>query len=104
MRRKQGPLANGVVAVEVHTAPHEFSGWHHHGEYTTCGFVIDGQLRFEFGPGGRESVELAAGDFFLVPPRTVHREGNPGSREQVAVAVRMGTGQTIFNVEGPDRE
>jgi len=87
---------------EVHTEPEAISGWHHHGEYTTYGYVVAGGIRFEFGPGGRESVEARPGDFFVVPPGTVHREGNPGSDEQILVGVRIGQGPTVINVDGPD--
>ena len=103
MIRRQAALAENVWAVDVHTEPSTFSGWHHHGEYTTCGYLIAGQLRFEFGPGGQQSVDLAPGDFFVVPPHTVHREGNPGTEEQVLVGVRIGTGPTVINVDGPDQ-
>jgi mannose-6-phosphate isomerase-like protein (cupin superfamily) len=47
-------------------------------------------------------VVARAGDFFVVPPHTVHREGNPGSEEQVLVRVRVGSGPTVINVERPD--
>jgi mannose-6-phosphate isomerase-like protein (cupin superfamily) len=47
-------------------------------------------------------VVARAGDFFVVPPHTVHREGNPGSEEQVLVGVRVGSGPTVINVEHPD--
>jgi mannose-6-phosphate isomerase-like protein (cupin superfamily) len=64
--------------------------------------VVSGELQFEFGPNGAESVVAHAGDFFIVPPHTVHREGNPGSEEQVLVGVRVGTGPTVINVDGPE--
>lgn len=102
MIRKQASLAENAWAVELRTEPHTFSGWHHHGEYTTCGFLLSGQLRFEFGAGGQESVDLAPGDFFMVPPHTVHREGNPGPEEQLLVGVRIGTGPTVINMDGPE--
>jgi len=53
---------------------------------------------------GGESLEAGPGDFFSVPPHTVHREGNPGAEEQVVVVVRVGTGQSVINVDGPHSE
>jgi uncharacterized RmlC-like cupin family protein len=32
------------------------SGWHHHGEHDTAVYVVDGGLRMEFGPEGREII------------------------------------------------
>jgi uncharacterized RmlC-like cupin family protein len=87
---------------EVRTTPGARSGWHHHGEHTTFGHVVSGQIEFEFGSNGTARVVARAGDFFVVPPHTVHREGNPGSEEHVLVGVRIGTGPTVINVDGPD--
>jgi uncharacterized RmlC-like cupin family protein len=87
---------------EVRTEPGVRSGWHHHGERTTYGYVVAGRLRFEFGPGGGQSVEAGPGDFFVVPPQTVHRESNPSTQEQVLVGARVGTGPSVVNVDGPD--
>jgi uncharacterized RmlC-like cupin family protein len=102
MTRSEAFATEGLWAGEVRTEARAFSGWHHHGEYTTCGRVLAGRLRFEFGPGGDEIVEASAGDFFMVPPHTVHREGNPSSEEQLIVVVRSGSGPTVINVEGPE--
>ena len=102
MVRNTAAATDTLWVGEVRTAPGAWSGWHHHGEHTTYGRVVSGQLHFEFGPNGAESVSASAGDFFIVPPHTVHREGNPGSEEHVLVGVRVGTGPTVVNVEGPD--
>ncbi len=104
MTRKTAVAGDDMWMGEVHTEPGAMSGWHHHGEHTTYGYIIEGKARVEFGPGGSQSSEGAAGDFFLVPPHTVHREGNPGAEEQVIAVVRIGTGPSVINVDGPDAE
>ena len=101
MLRKQATVGDQVSVVEVQTDPETFSGWHHHGDHTTCGYVLEGKLRFEWSPGGAESIELGGGDFFVVPPNTVHREGNPGAQVQHLVGFRFGTGPSVVNVDGP---
>jgi uncharacterized RmlC-like cupin family protein len=78
------------------------SGWHHHGQNTTLGFVLKGHFRIEFGPGGADSVDLSAGDYFVVPPGTVHREGNATDEPGEAVIVRVGEGPPVFPADGPD--
>ena len=78
------------------------SGWHHHGDHETSIYLVAGAMTIEFGPGGRESVELAPGDFCYVPPGKVHRESNPGTEESHAVVVRAGSGPPTTNVDGPE--
>jgi uncharacterized RmlC-like cupin family protein len=56
----------------------------------------------ESGPGGELVVDAGPGDFVFVPPHTVHREGNPTSDEATVIVVRAGSGEAVFNVDGPD--
>jgi quercetin dioxygenase-like cupin family protein len=102
MARRQVEITEDAVMMEVRTEPGVTSGWHHHGEHRTYGFIASGKVRVEFGAGGREVLEGGPGDVFMVPPHTVHREGNPGDEEQVLQAIRIGSGPTVFNVDGPD--
>jgi len=32
----------------------------------------------------------------------VHREGNPTSADSTVIVVRAGSGEAVFNVDGPD--
>jgi uncharacterized RmlC-like cupin family protein len=102
MHRKSALANEGLWLGEVRTEPGAVSEWHHHGEHTTYGYVVAGTLHFDFGPNGAESLEAKSGDFFMVPPHVVHREGNPNTEEQVLVGIRIGTGPSVVNVEGPD--
>lgn len=101
MHRRGGQIATDVNVLHVRTEPGAMSGWHHHGECTTYGFVLSGTLRFEYGPEGGESVELQPGDAFMVPPGLVHREGNPAAVEQTLVGLRIGPEPTVINVSEP---
>ena len=78
------------------------SGWHHHGDYDSYIYVLSGRIRLEFGPGGGEHVDASAEDFIHVPRQVVHREGNPDATEARAVLVRVGSGASLVNVEGPE--
>lgn len=88
----------------VRTEPNTMSGWHHHGEHTTLGYILNGVARLEFGPGGTESVNVGKGDYFVVPPGTIHREGNPTDEHGEAVIVRYGQGPPVFPADGPDQD
>jgi uncharacterized RmlC-like cupin family protein len=77
------------------------SGWHHHGDRDVLGYVVRGLARFEFGDGGRDSVEIAAGGFFRVPAGLVHRDVNPLDEPQEIVLAVVGDGPLVVNVDGP---
>ena len=91
-----------VTVAETHTAAEGSLGWHHHGEHTAYVYLLQGQLRIEWGPGGGESADLAAGDFYVIAPDTIHREANPGSEQQVVAAFIVGSGPKVVNVDGPE--
>jgi uncharacterized RmlC-like cupin family protein len=78
------------------------SGWHHHGDYESAIYVVSGALVMESGPGGRDVVEAGPGDYVYVPAGAVHRESNPTAEEAEIVVVRAGSGEPVFNVDGPD--
>jgi quercetin dioxygenase-like cupin family protein len=96
-------FANGHVWVgRVENAAHQVSGWHVHPGHDTYGHVTRGRFCVEFGPGGSERVEIAPGDFVLIPRGVVHREGNAGGEPNDGVIVRVGDGPLTVNLDGPD--
>lgn len=99
MARQEAFVSEGVWTGVVRTQPGMVSGWHHHGEHRTYIYVVSGNLLLESEDG--EPVNAGPGDFVEVPPHTVHRESNPTDRESLAVLLRLGTGETVFNVEAP---
>ena len=101
MAREQAVAVEGMWSGFVRTDPHATSGWHHHGEYDTTIYVVEGDLHMECGPGGGVVVDAIAGDFVFVPRGAIHREGNPGDSESHLVVVRAGTGPAVINVDGP---
>jgi uncharacterized RmlC-like cupin family protein len=102
MVREQALADGGVWAGLVRTAPGRPSGWHHHGDFDTYIYVINGTIRFDFGPGGASRVEAGPGDFVHVPKGLVHREVNPAESEGVLIGVRVGEGPPVVNVDGPE--
>ena len=102
MRREQAVGTERSWAGYVSTEAGTVSGWHHHGDYESHIFVVSGGLRVESGPGGQLVVDAKPGDFVFVPAHTVHREANPTPDEAALVVVRAGSGEPVFNVDGPD--
>lgn len=37
------------------------TGWHHHGDYATYGYITEGRMTVEFGPAGTEALEVTGG-------------------------------------------
>ncbi len=96
-------LAVGAATVmRARAAPRACSGWHHHGSRDVFGYVVAGRARFEFGPGGRTTVDVETGGFFHVPAGLVHRDVNPVDGPQEIVMTVVGDGPLVINVDGPD--
>lgn len=92
------------MVLRSQTDPGTASGWHHHGDYDVYGYVVSGTARFENGSEEKETISVKSGDFFHVPPHTVHREINPSPNEMNDVILFLrGTGQMVVNVDSPDQ-
>jgi uncharacterized RmlC-like cupin family protein len=78
------------------------SGWHHHAANDTYVYVIGGSVTIEFGPGGADRIEARAGDFFLVPSHTTHRERTGPETDLEAFVVRVGGEPEHVDVDGPE--
>ena len=78
------------------------SPWHHHGERTAYGVVLDGRGRIEFGPDEAASVDVRPGEFFIVPPGAVHREVATDDG-QVALVGVAGEGPLVVDTARPRR-
>ncbi len=95
--------SESVVVIRATAAGGAVSGWHHHGDHHYYGYLISGRARLEYGPGGREAVEVKAGEFFQVPPRAVHRDINPDPKEtQLAIICFVGNGPWVVNMDSPE--
>ncbi len=101
MVREEAFHSPKMWAGVAHNAPNVFSGWHHHGDYESAIYVLSGRIRIECGPGGRTVLDGGPGDFLLIPPGEIHREGNPMDTTTEVVLVRAGQGEVVFNVERP---
>jgi uncharacterized RmlC-like cupin family protein len=101
MTREQAIAIDGMWAGLVRTEAQMTTAWHHHADYDTYIYVVDGRLRMEFGPGGSEVVEAGPGDFLHVPKGAIHRERNPANEESHIIVVRAGRGPAVINVDGP---
>lgn len=101
MIRHEAFAGDGAWIGTATTQPAAVSAWHHHGEYQTYLYCVQGALRVESGPGGSRVAEAGPGDFMHIPAHTVHRESNPSDQLQHLVVARFGSGPAVVNVEEP---
>ncbi len=102
MTREEAVASGRMWAGVARTEPGMVSGWHHHGEYESAIYVLSGALRMEFGSEGSEVLDSGPGDFVHVAAHAVHRESNPSEQTAEIVVVRAGSGEPVFNVDGPE--
>jgi uncharacterized RmlC-like cupin family protein len=93
--------SGGATLMRARAEAGAASGWHHHGDHDVLGYVVRGSARFEFGPGGADSVQVDEGGFFHVPAQLVHRDVNPLDRPQEIILTLVGAGPLVVNVDGP---
>ncbi len=86
----------------IELPPGAASGWHHHGEWDSYACVLAGVLRWEYGPGGSDAIEVGAGDTARMPGHRVHRDVSAGDEPLSMILFRAGEGELTINVEGPD--
>ena len=102
MQRDEAFAGSDTWIGTVRTDPGVETGWHHHGTHESYIYVLAGQARMEFGPGGADILECEPGDVIHVAPGVIHREITTGDRPSEAVIFRVGTGQITVNTDGPE--
>ena len=103
MQRGQAFAHDGVWCGYADFPGHATTGWHHHGDYATYGYITEGEMTVEFGPGGGGSVVARAGDSVYIPGHLVHRETVAPQGGAGFVVRTGGEGPTVHNVDGPER-
>lgn len=84
------------------TALEQPSQWHHHKDFDSVMYMLSGRIRVDHGPGGTKSFELGAGDYAYFARRVIHRAQILQGDSVRYVFVRIGQGETLENVDGPD--
>jgi uncharacterized RmlC-like cupin family protein len=100
--RRQQFEREGRWADWIRNDAGDVSGWHHHAANDTYVYVSRGSVTIEFGVGGADSVVARAGDFFIVPSQTIHRERTGHDADLEAFVIRVGGEPEHINVDGPE--
>lgn len=83
-------------------APGAVTPWHHHGACDFFGYVVKGTVRFEFGPGGRESADASEGCFLRISPHAIHRDVNDTNETVLIATACVGEGPRSTTVDAPE--
>jgi uncharacterized RmlC-like cupin family protein len=101
--REKAFEGDGVLVSRSTVGGGVVSAWHHHGERHLYGLLISGHMRLEFGPKGKEAVDLNPGDYFSIPAGLVHRDVNLSRTGKVLIAnILVGGGPAVVDVKGPE--
>ncbi|KZO99409.1 RmlC-like cupin [Calocera viscosa TUFC12733] len=92
-------LSDKLNANLMVAEPHTHSAVHHHGDQDTIVFGQKGKGAVVFN-GGKDRVNIAPGDFALIPAGVEHEEVNEGDEQVVWVIVRSGSVPKVVNLEG----
>jgi len=93
-----------AVMVQSHIEGGTTTGWHSHGDRHVYGYIVEGAGAVEYGPDGDEPRECSAGEYFYIPPGTVHRDITPPDTDAVVLVCFVGSGPVVVNVDGPDAD
>jgi uncharacterized RmlC-like cupin family protein len=89
----------GVTTVTARDTP---SQWHHHKDHDSVMYMLNGELRVDWGDKGEKSFTLSPGDFAFFRRGVIHRAQVIESEGDCTfVVVRLGSGDTVENVDGP---
>jgi mannose-6-phosphate isomerase-like protein (cupin superfamily) len=100
--RRQQFERMGAWADWIRNDVGDVSGWHHHAANDTYVYVSRGSVTIDFGPGGARSIVARAGDFFIVPSQTIHRETTGNDVDLEAFLIRVGGEPEQVDVDGPE--
>ena len=103
MDRREAFDHDGVWAGTLRPPPGVVTGWHIHPGHDTYIYVMSGSATSNPDRAVASGMDASAGDFVLIPRGLIHREGTAmGSHGVEAVLVRVGEGETVANVDGPE--
>jgi uncharacterized RmlC-like cupin family protein len=76
---------------------------HIHVEFDVMLYILQGNVRHEYGPGLRQSVENSAGDFIYIEPGVPHEVFNMSDTEPVVAVVARSDASEWENIIPYDR-
>lgn len=101
--RQTAYSGNGLWVGECEiTACDSPSQWHHHENYDSIMYMLEGRIRVDWGEYGEKCFLMGPGDYGFFGRKVVHRAQIVDANENCRyVFVRLGEGESVVNVNGP---
>lgn len=102
-QRKTAYSGNGLWIGQCEiTARDTPSQWHHHENYDSIMYMLEGRIRVDWGENGEKSFEMGPGDYGFFGRKVIHHAQIIDAPENCRyVFVRLGEGESVVNVDGP---
>lgn len=105
---KQGMSAKNVgttkLSANIATIPPGGVAYAHiHVDFELILYILEGRVRHEFGPGLKQVIENAAGDFIYIKPGVPHEVYNMSDTEPVVAFVARSSADEWDNIVSYDR-
>ena len=109
IRYKAGMSAKNVgstkLSMNVATIPPGGVAYAHiHVDFELMLYILEGNVRHEYGPGCRRQLENSAGDFIYIEPGVPHEVFNMSDSEPVVAIVARSDASEWSNIVRYDRE
>ena len=109
IRYRAGMSAKNVgskkLSMNVATIPPGGVAFAHiHVDFEVMLYILEGRVRHEYGPGLKQSVENAAGDFIFIEPGVPHEVFNLSRTEPVVAVVARSDANEWENIVDYDRK
>ena len=104
MDRQMAFQTEDTTMIRLQVESGEISDWHHHGDHHIFGYLEKGRGKWEYGESDDDTVIVEEGDFWHIPPRTIHRDINPTDEVQTAIVAIVGSGPLAIDVDGPSAD
>lgn len=106
---KQGMSAKNVgatrLSANIATIPPGGVAYAHiHDDFEVILYIIEGKVRHEFGPGCKQVLENAAGDFIFIKPGVPHEVFNMSQTEPVVAFVARSSAEEWDKIIPYDRK
>ena len=93
-----------ALSMNVATIPPSGVAYAHiHVDFDLMLYILEGRVRHEYGPGLKEIVENAAGDFIYIEPGVPHEVFNISDTEPVVAVVARSDANEWENIVNYDR-
>ena len=78
------------------------SQWHQHADYDSVMYMLNGQIRVDWGEQGEKSFVISPGDIAYFKKGVIHRPKMiDGDEDCTFAVVRIDNGEPVVNLGGP---